>query len=132
MYSNEPVEFTVDVKGEKTGESYPGVFKARPRLSHLDTLKMDQLRRDLLGPKPELASPDAQNVASAFSKIWAHLVGPGPRWWQESGQGINLVDEDPVAAVYSNILRIEKEAQDAVVKKGEEARAELKKSAAKE
>ncbi len=128
MYSNEPVEFTIDITGEKTGEKYPGVFKARPRLSHLDTLRMDQVRRDLLGPKPELASDDAKNVASAFSKIWAHLVAPTPRWWEASGGGINLLDEDPVAAVYANVLRIEKEAQEAVVKQGEKARESLKKT----
>lgn len=127
MQSNEPVEFTIDVTGEKTGDKYPGVFKARPRLSHLDTLKQDQLRRDLLGPKPELASANAQAVADAFSKIWIHLASPVPRWWEAAGNGLGLLDEAPVAAVYENILRIEKEAQEAVIKAGEEARATLQK-----
>lgn len=131
MYSNEPVEFSVDVKGEKTGEHFPGVFRARPRISHMDDLRMDQIVRDLLGKNPKEAGEGAINVAKAFAKIWVHLVvdEKTPRWWTESGMGIRLLDEDPVAAVYQNVLRIEREALEEVLKKGEEAKAELKKPA---
>lgn len=128
--ANLPVEFSVNVKGEVTGEDFKGVFKAVPRLSHRDNLRRDQLRRDLLGGKPEDASPDAMNVSLVFSKIWVHLV-EAPSWWKDSGNGVNLLDESPVAAVYDNVARIEREALEAVQKKSEavakEAQEELKK-----
>jgi len=128
--ANIPVEFSVNVKGEVTGEDFKGVFKAVPRLSHRDNLRRDQLRRDLLGGKPEDASPDAMNVSLVFSKIWVHLV-EAPSWWKDSGNGVNLLDESPVAAVYDNVARIEREALEAVQKKSEavakEAQEELKK-----
>jgi len=118
--ANIPVEFSINVKGEVTGEDFKGVFKAVPRLSHRDNLRRDQLRRDLLGGKPEDASPDAMNVSLVFSKIWVHLV-EAPSWWKDSGNGVNLLDEAPVAAVYDNVARIEREAIEAVQKKSQEA-----------
>jgi len=118
--ANIPVEFSVSVTGEVTGETFKGVFKAVPRLSHRDNLRRDQLRRDLLGGKPEDASPDAMNVSLVFSKIWVHLV-EAPSWWKDSGNGVNLLDEAPVAAVYDNVARIEREAIEAVQKKSQEA-----------
>ena len=128
--ANIPVEFSVSVTGEVTGETFKGVFKAVPRLSHRDNLRRDQLRRDLLGGRPEDASPDALNVSLVFSKIWCHVV-ESPSWWKDSGNGVNLLDETPVAAVFDNVARIEREAiqavQDAAKKKAEEAAEELKK-----
>lgn len=121
--SNIPVEFSVSVTGEVTGETFKGVFKAVPRLSHRDNLRRDQLRRDLLGGKPDEASPDALNVSLVFSKIWVHLV-EAPSWWKDSGNGVNLLDESPVAAVYDNVARIEREAFEAVQKKAKDAAAE--------
>lgn len=119
--ANLPVEFSVSVVGEVTGESWKGVFKAVPRLSHRDNLRRDQLRRDLLGGKAEDASSDAINVALVFSKIWVHLV-EAPSWWKDSKNGVDLLDETPVAAVYDNVTRIEREAIEALQKKTEAAK----------
>lgn len=128
--ANIPVEFSVSVTGEVTGETFKGVFKAVPRLSHRDNLRRDQLRRDLLGGRPEDASPDAMNVSLVFSKIWVHLT-ESPSWWRDSGNGVNLLDEAPVAAVFDNVARIEREAIEAVKKQAEKqaeaAAEELKK-----
>jgi hypothetical protein len=122
--ANIPVEFSVSVDGETTGENFKGVFKAIPRLSHRDQLRRDQLRRDLLGGKAEGASDDALNVSLVFSKIWVHIV-EAPSWWKDSGNGVNLLDEAPVAAVYDNVTRIEREAIEAVLKKSEAAKEAL-------
>jgi hypothetical protein len=116
--ANLPVEFSVDVVGEVTGETFKGVFKAVPRLSHRDNLRRDQLRRDLLGSKPEDASVDATNVSAVFSKLWVHLV-EFPSWWKDSKNGLELLDETPVAAVYDNVARIEREAIEAIQKKAQ-------------
>lgn len=127
--ANVPVEFSVSAVGEVTGESFKGVFKAVPRLTHRDNLRRDQLRRDLLGAKAEEASVDAVNVALVFSKILVHVV-EAPSWWKDAGNGTLLLDESPVAAVYDNVIRIEREAVEAIQKKAQaaadEAKAELK------
>jgi len=125
--ANIAVEFSVSVTGETTGEMFKGVFKAIPRLSHSANLRRDQLRRDILGPKPEDAGPDAQNVAAVFSKIWVHVT-EAPSWWKDSRNGLELLDETPVAAVYDNVARIEREAVESVRKAAEVAQEELKKA----
>lgn len=123
--ANIPVEFSINAVGETTGESFKGVFKAKPRLSHRDTLLQDQMRRDLLGPKPEAAGQAAVANSLVFSKIWAHLV-EAPSWWKDAGNGVDLLDEAPVVAVYDNIVRVEKEVLDAVKKAGDTAAEKLK------
>lgn len=123
--ANIPVEFTINVVGETTGESFRGNFKAKPRLSHRDTLTQDQMRRDLLGPKPADAGQAAIASSLVFSKIWIHL-SEAPTFWKEAGNGMDFLDEAPVVAVYDNILRIEKEASDAIKKEGAAASEALK------
>lgn len=120
-----PVEFSISVTGETTGESFKGVFKAKVRLSHRDTLLQDQMRRDLLGPKPESAGQAAVANSLVFSKIWVHLTD-APSWWKEAGNGVDLMDESPIVAVYDGIVKLEKDATDAVKKAGEAAAVELK------
>ena len=124
--ANIPVEFTINVTGETTGETFKGVFKAKPRLSHRDTLLQDQMRRDLLGPKPEAAGQAAVANSLVFSKVWIHLLET-PSWWKEAGNGVDLLDESPVVAVYDQLTKIEKEAMEAAKKDGEEAAKTLKK-----
>ena len=120
-----PVEFSINVTGETTGETFKGVFKVKPRLSHRDTLLQDQMRRDLLGPKAEAAGQAAVANSLVFSKIWAHLV-EAPSWWKDAGNGVDLYDEAPVVAVFDQIGKVEKEAIDSLKKAGEKAAEELK------
>jgi hypothetical protein len=130
MAGNLPIEFSISVTGETTGEEFKGVFKARPRLSHSMTLQRDQIRRDLLGVKGEEASVEAVNVATVFSTIWSHLTD-APGWWKESNRGLDLLDESPVAAVYDQILKLQREASVSLKKLGEEAERALKVEEAK-
>jgi hypothetical protein len=111
--ANIPIEFSVAVKGETTGEEFKGVFKAVARLSHRGNLRRDQIRRDLLGMRPEDADAGALNVALVFSKIYVHVTET-PSWWKDSKDGLELLDDSPVAAVYENVMRLEREAIEAV------------------
>lgn len=129
--ANIPEEFTINVTGETTGESFRGVFKAKPRLSHRDTLTQDQMRRDLLGPKPAEAGPGAVASSTVFSKIWIHLT-EAPNWWKEAGNGVDLLDEAPVVAVYDQVQKIEQAAIDKVKKPAEKIATVMKAEAAKE
>ena len=129
--ANVPVEFKIKVVGEVTGEEYVGTFKAKPRLSHRDTLLQDQMRRDLLGPKGAEAGQAANASALIFSKCWIHLT-EAASFWKDAGNGVDLLDEAPVVAVYDQILKIEAEANEKVKKAAEKAAEDLKAEAKKE
>jgi hypothetical protein len=122
---NIPIEFSISVVGEVTGETYAGVFKAFPRLSHSKSLLKDQMRRDLLGPKGEEANQEAMNVAVAFSTIWAHLTGETPSWFKDSNRGLDLFDETPIAFLYNKILEMERDANVTLKKQAEDAKKAL-------
>jgi len=129
--TNEPQGFTIHVKGESTGETWDGAFKAKPKLTHRDSLRRDQWRRELIGSGLGVdAGSRAANIAEIFSKVWVHLV-EAPKWWTDNGNGLDLIDEAPAVAVYENIIRIEKEAYEALAKEAEAAKAELQKTAEK-
>lgn len=121
---NDPISFTVNVTGANTGEEYKGVFKAKPRLTHRDALRRDQLRRELLGTG-ENAGVAAVNIADIFSKIWVHVTD-APSWWKDAGSGLDLTDEEPIVEVYEAVVKMEKEAIEAVKKQAESAQKELK------
>lgn len=123
--------FPISVTGANTGEQYRGTFKVKIRLSHRDTLKMNGFRRDLLGGNADGNSMDAVATAQVFSKVWTHIVD-APSWWKDSGNGLDLQDEEPVMELLKCIQEFEKEAGDALKKKGEEARKELQEELKKE
>jgi hypothetical protein len=94
-----------------SGENYAGAFKARKRLSHIQTLRRDELRRELLGAKPEVAPDELKKNAFILSTCAAYVFD-GPRWWLESDSGQSLVDEEPVAAVYEEVAKVVKAVND--------------------
>lgn len=118
--SSNTESFTINETGENTGKLYKGVFKTKIRLGHRAQLRQDEMRRDLLGAKPDGASPRAVNLADIFSFIWAHLE-EAPQWWTMENNGIDLEDDVVPAAVYRAIVdlkvaaagKLKKEAEDA-------------------
>ncbi len=124
MVLNDPKSFSVDVEGKFTKQKYMGVFKVRPLLSHRDKLRREEIRRQLIGTFGENVSEDAYRIASVFSKIWAHLV-EAPSWWKDAGNGIELLDEEPVEAVISKLVEFELEITGNFIKEGEKAKEQL-------
>lgn len=123
--SNDTVQFSISVTGEATGEKWTGAFKCKTRLSHRDQLRLDQVRRDLLGPNPDGASPRAQNQAEVFSFIVAHLID-APNWWRSNDNGLDLEDDNVVAEVYAQITKAKAEATEKLKKAAGEAEREIK------
>ena len=124
MILNDPKSFSVDVEGSMTKNTYKGVFKVRPLLSHRDKLRRDEIKRQLVGGTPDGTGVAALRIAEIFSKIWAHLV-EAPSWWKDAGNGLDLIDEEPVVAVIDKIVDIEQEAMGAIAKEGEVAKKDL-------
>lgn len=125
------VTFTVTCVGSTTGEEFKGIFKCRPILTHAQQLGRDQFRRDLLGVDPDSASPRALNQATLLSEIAARLTD-APSWWKDSRDGRELYDDEPVAAIYSEVIQAENNFRDAIIAKAEKARLDLAKMPNKE
>jgi hypothetical protein len=123
--ANEGV-FDLNLLGENTGERWLGKFKCKLRLSHRDSIAKDNLRRQLLGTNPEAASARAASLAFIASELHVRIV-EAPAWWMASDNGLELEDDNIVAAVYENAVRLEKETFDALHKKADSATDDLKK-----
>jgi hypothetical protein len=117
--------FTVSVVGETSGETFRGEFRAVKFLTHRQQLILDQRRRELLGANPDSATVRAKNQAEVFAQLFVRLTET-PKWWLESGNGMDLVDDNVMVAVFENCMSVEKNAIDELKKKAEEAKESLK------
>lgn len=124
MILNDPRSFSVEVEGTTTKQKYNGLFKMKPLLSHREKLRRDEIKRQILGALPEGALQASERTAIIFSKIWVHLI-ESPAWWREAGNGLDLLDEEPVMAVIDKIVDIEMEVLGKTEKEGEEAKKEI-------
>lgn len=124
MILNDARSFCIDVVGA-TGERYNGVFQAKPLLSHREKLRMDEIRRSLLGQdNGQVANEYAIRIANIFSKIYSHVT-VAPAFWTTKNNGLDLLDEEPVMAVLEKVIEIQDEVTKAITKSGEEAKEEI-------
>lgn len=121
--SNE-TSFTINVTAA-SGENYAGTFKVFKRLSHMQTLRRDELRRELLGARGESAPEAMYRSAFILSTCAAH-VKDAPSWWKESSNGLDLLDEEPVSAVFAEISRVTSSATKELEEKANKAAEALK------
>ena len=122
------VEFSVNVTGETTGETFVGKFKAKQRLSHRDKLYRDERRRALLGTKSDEAPEWVQKYAEVFSQLDVRLI-EAPSWWKDSAAGLDLEDDNVIVEVYKSAMKVE---EDYLVQRNAEtdkAKAEVEKIA---
>ena len=99
------VDFSVDVKGELTGNSYVGPFVAKTKLSVRETLRQDELYRAVLGVNSQDASPASKSVASAISYLSTHLVS-SPDWWKALEGGMKCEDINLLAEINNKCQEI--------------------------
>jgi hypothetical protein len=92
------VTVNVKVTGETTDEVFEGVFIAKVKLSHRDVLKQDEIYRVALGVKPNDASDYASAIANNIAYLSIRLT-KAPPWFTESGNGIDLKDENVLVQV---------------------------------
>lgn len=123
MSTNE-TNFTINVTAA-SGENFAGAFKIRKRLSHMQNLRRDEVRRSLLGTFPESAPESAHANAYMLSTCSVYIID-APRWWKESNNGLDLLDPEPVAEVFSNIQKAIEAANAELTKKSEQATETIK------
>jgi len=125
MYSTLPKrerKFSIDIEGENTGFFYSGEFTIKCSLSLLEkqTLELEKTRllADFANPTPGL-----MGIASTLSSLRTKIV-KAPEWWEESGRGAQIEDENVFVLLMDKIAELEKSWRDDVKKRAEEARQE--------
>jgi hypothetical protein len=107
-----------------------GRFKIKTRLSNRDSLKLDEIRRSLLGEKSDMANENINGLASVLAKIAVNVV-ESPSWWKDSNNGLDLEEQGPVMDVFEAVLKAEKDYADDLKKKAEAAKSVLEPELAK-
>jgi len=123
------VTFAVDVKGNVTGELYVGKFTFKKRLSFREQLACDNRRRELLGPALGEPTIGATSSSIVFSQLFIRLVD-APSWWTNHDNGLELLDDNVVAAVYRPIADEIKAQNEQADKDAEKAQTDLKSASA--
>ncbi len=126
MKKNEE-SFTVNVTGDTSGENFRGVFRTKLRISFRDSLEKDRIRRQMLGDLPEGASIRANSIADIFSDLAIRII-EAPSWWTNSGNGMDLEDENVLGEVYRAAMQAGKEVVKAEEAKAKENKADLAKT----
>lgn len=118
-------QFNVDVKGDVTGRQYMGAFTVKTRLSHRDTIREDQVRRDILGPNSDGADPKAKGLATAIASLAVRVV-KSPTWWSDSDGGLELEDENILVEVYNKTHQATLDERKELAEQAEKAKEELR------
>ena len=103
------------------GSVLHGRFKIKLRLSNRDSIKLDEIRRSLLGDRSDLASEGVNGLATVLAKIATHVL-ESPSWWTASNNGLDLEEQGPVLDIYEAIIKAEKEYTQELSKKAEDAK----------
>jgi hypothetical protein len=120
-------KFNVSVIGEKSGQPFNGDFTVKTRLTRSDYFRADEIRRSLLGVRPEAASPAVAGEAFVFAQLSVRIT-EAPKWWEDAQNGLELEDPNVIGTIFK--LAVEKE-EERVAKIQEESKAALTKIAAK-
>jgi hypothetical protein len=120
----EGVKFNVHVdRGDVTGKTWDGDFRSKEVLSFGDQLRIDRIRRDLLGPGPyDSVDPEALAAASILAELQVRLT-ESPEWW---AGGVGHSDTNLLMAVYEQVRKVRDQHADEVKKQGEEAQKKLR------
>lgn len=122
------VKFTIKVTGEATGEEYAGAFKAKQLLTHEEQLRIDAIKRELLGKvNPERATERALDQAICLANTAVRLTS-FPDWWKQQSFGQGLYDDAPLKEVYEQALKVEDDFRKEIAEKAKTARGDLEKA----
>ncbi len=124
MASTNETTFSINVTAA-SGENYAGAFTVRRRLSHMQSLRRDELRRELLGARGESA-PEMMKQNAYILSTCASFVKDGPSWWTENSNGVDLLDEEPVGAVFAEISKIQEQIAKDLADRADKAKQALK------
>lgn len=120
--------FSISQVGETTGEKFNWAFTAKRRLSIRDRIQKDSIRRSLVGDKPEFALPETVFRAEMLAHLSVSITD-SPKAWRESGDGLDLYDDNVLLAIYDEINKGQAEVQAQVEAEAKETKEKLRKTA---
>lgn len=119
-------EFRIQLTGDRTGTVYFGDFSCFRRLSHRQELTRDRFYRELIGPDPQNANERVISQAEVFADLKVSIL-KAPQFWNESGGGLDLADDNIVRTVWEEVMKARVEAIKEMEDKGKKAEEELRK-----
>jgi hypothetical protein len=99
--------FKVDLVGQKSKESYKGVFVVRCMLNPMAFIAADKLYRELLGGKPVEAHPHAGALAFALSQLKYRVLKMPPFWENREIPGGHIDDHNILIEVLNRAIYCE-------------------------
>lgn len=116
----EGVAFEVHEKGNVTGKTWDGKFRAKAVLTFREQMAADRLRREFLGGNGQGADADVLVEARILSELPFRLT-EAPEWWKSNGGGMDLADANILKAVWEGAVKVEEEHLANLAKEGAEA-----------
>lgn len=126
------MRFEIDVKGDRTGKAYAGVFEAKTKLSWRETAREDEIRRGIIGVNPNDAAEFIQLGAACAAYLHVRLIET-PLWWKDKdcNGGLDLQDQNVLVEVHAAAVKKINEEYEAHLAAAKTAQGELKAEAAK-
>ena len=97
--AKETMSFSLSERGETSGEMFNWSFTTKKFLSVRDRITKDNIRRGLLGDKPESASGDTNVRVEMLSHLQVSLV-ESPKQWRDAANGLDLYDDNVLIKIY--------------------------------
>ncbi len=118
--------FTLNEKGQTTGEHLEGTFETKNYLTHRDDLTRDRIRRELLaGMDMDKADLRAASIANTVSELRVRLV-KWPGWFERKEFGLDMADDNVLLKLLEEVTKAENNHLKSLQKTSEEAKTELK------
>jgi hypothetical protein len=120
--------FSIAERGETSGQTFNWSFTAKRMLSIRDRITRDGIRRQLIGDRAQDAERNTLMRAEMLALLQVSLLET-PKTWQESGNGLDLFDDNIVMVVYEKVIEGQNKAIEEAEAAGEEAKEKLRKVA---
>ena len=98
QYVRPTVDFTISLVGENTGKEFIGTFTAKTKLSIKETLKENEIFRQIVGVNSKDADDLAKTLGMATSYLMVRIVR-SPDWWASLNYGLDVEDMNLLSEV---------------------------------
>jgi hypothetical protein len=128
MAKADTFSFSIAERGDVTGEQFNWSFTSKRMLSIRDRITRDGIRRQLIGERPQDAEANTVLRAEMLAFLQVSLTET-PKAWKESGNGLDLFDDNIVMKVYEKTVEGQNQAIEEIEDAGDEAKIKLRKVA---
>lgn len=120
-------KFSISVKGDESGKLYEGDFEVKTILTLRERAIADEVRRNILGSSPEMASTQVATFAFSAGQLYVRIT-EAPQWFQSAGQGgIELPDFNVIEEIFLKALQKEDERKRSILENADTAKKKIKK-----